>query len=281
MRLHRMTGFVMMTVVLVVLFLGERSGRAQQDQGGAGARRQIPPIPRLSDGKPNLAWVDAAYKGTWHSGNHQDVTKDVKEPKDGIPFQPWAKALYDYRNRTDQKDDPNNYCLPGGGTRPTSLMSGWEFIQIPEQKRIIRIFERPTRFWQVIYMDGRSHPQEAYDIPTWMGHATGSWDGDTLVVDTVGFNEGHWISRTGAPRTYLHHVTERFTRKDYFTLGYEATIDDPGAYTRPWKIAWDIKWELGEELEEVVCNENNRFPEHYTDVTPDTSKVREKLIRNF
>jgi len=273
-----MTRLLKMAAVLVLLFLAARSGKAQQ--GRAGANPQIP-IPRLSDGKPNLAWVDPAYKGTWHSGNHQDIAKDLKEPGDGIPFQPWAKALYDYRNRTDQKDDPNNYCLPGGGTRPTSLMSGWEFIQIPEQKRIIRILERPTRFWQVIYMDGRSHPQEAYDIPTWMGHATGRWEGDTLVVDTVGFNEGHWISRTGAPRTNLHHVTERFTRKDYFTLGYEATIDDPGAYTRPWKIGWDIKWELGEELEEVVCNENNRFPEHYKDLVPDTSPGRENLIRNF
>jgi hypothetical protein len=264
------------TLLVLLSLLAVPSGTAQS----SGNRPQIA-IPRLSDGKPNLSWVDPIHKGTWHSGNHQDIAKDVIEPKDGIPFQPWAKALYDYRNQTDQKDDPNNFCLPGGGTRPTSLMSGWEFIHMPQQKRIIRILERPTRFWQVIYMDGRPHPPEVYEIPTWMGHAIGRWEGDTLVVDTVGFNEGHWISRTGSPRTNYHHVTERFTRKDYYTLGYEATIDDPGAYTRPWKIAWDIKWEPGEELEEVVCMENNKFPEHYEDVDPDTGKAPDDIIRRF
>ena len=229
-----------------------------QEDGTEVARPDLP-IPRLADGTVNLGWVDPNVKGTWHSGNHQNVSLDVIDPEDGIPFKPWAKALYDYRNQTNFADDPNNSCLPGGGTRPTSLISGWEFIQIPEQQRIVRIFERVTRNWQEIHMDGRPHPQEAYDLPTWMGHAVGSWDGDTLVVDTVGFNEGHWMSRYGAPRTVQHHVTERFTRTDYYTLAYQATIDDPGAYTRPWTIAWDIRWELGEELEEVICHENNQF----------------------
>lgn len=268
------------TTVAVFLLWSFPAATLGAAQGGRAAEPKIP-VPRLSDGKPNLGWVDPEYKGTWHSGNHQDIQKDVIEPKDGIPFQPWAKALANYRNQTDQKDDPNNYCLPGGGTRPTSLMSGWEFIHMPEQKRIVRIIERPTRFWQVIYMDGRPHPQEAYELPTWMGHATGRWEGETLVVDTVGFNEGHWISRTGSPRTNLHHVIEKFTRKDYYTLAYEATIDDPGAYTKPWKIAWDIKWVAGEELEEVVCMENNKFPEHYEEVAPDTAKKREDIIRQF
>jgi hypothetical protein len=278
MRARRITSFVTLAAVLMLLSLvAVPTGAAQQQSS---ARPDIP-IPRLPDGKPNLSWDDPRYKGTWHSGNHQDVAKDVVDPKDGIPFQPWAKALYDYRNRTDQKDDPNNYCLPGGGTRPTSLMSGWEFIHMPEQKRIIRILERPTRFWQVIYMDGRGHPEEAFALPTWMGHAIGRWDGDTLVVETTALNEGHWISRTGSPRTNMHKVTERFTRKDYHTMAYEATIDDPGAYTRPWKLAWDIKWEMGEELEEVVCMENNKFPENYHEIEPDTNPNRESLIRNF
>ena len=86
--------------------------------------------------------------------------------------------------------------------------------------------------WQVIFMDGRAHPKEAYDLPTWLGHSVGHWEGDTLVVDTVGFNEGHWLSVNGLPRTSELHLVERFTRPDYNTLRYEATIDDPGAYTR-------------------------------------------------
>ena len=256
MRHDRMAGFAAVLTGVVVLFLALPSGDAQE---GPPDDRPDRPIPRFPDGTPNLGWVDPEYRGAWHSGNHQNVSLDVIDPEDGIPFKPWARALYDYRNETNFRDDPNNSCLPGGGTRATSLISGWEFIQIPEQQRIIRIFERVTRIWQEIHMDGRPHPREAYELPTWLGHAVGHWEGDTLVVDTVGFNEGHWMSRWGAPRTSEHHVTERFTRTDYYTMAYEATIDDPGAYTRPWTIAWDIRWELGEELEEVVCQENNRF----------------------
>ena len=84
---------------------------------------------------------------------------------------------------------------------------------MPDQKRIVRIFEGQAHMWNVIYLDGRPHPQEAYDLPTWMGHSVGRWDGDTLVVDTVGFNEGHWLSVMGAVRTSQHHLIERFTRK--------------------------------------------------------------------
>jgi hypothetical protein len=90
MRTHWMTS-LKVAAVLVLLFSAARSGKAQQGRAGASANPQIP-IPRLSDGKPNLAWVDPRYKGTWHSGNHQDVAKDVKEPKDGIPFQPWGES---------------------------------------------------------------------------------------------------------------------------------------------------------------------------------------------
>ena len=119
--------------------------------------------------------------------------------------------------------------------------------------------------WQVIYMDGRPHPQEAFDLPTWMGHSVGHWEGDTLVVDTVGFNEGHWLSVNGLPRTSQHHLVERFTRVNYNTLRYEATIDDPGAYTRPFTIGWNLNWNMGQELIEVVCVENNRYLQFYPD----------------
>jgi hypothetical protein len=89
------------------------------------------------------------------------------------------------------------------------------------------------------------------------------WEGDTLVVDTVGFNEGHWLSVFGAVRTSQQHLVERFTRVDYNTLRYEATIDDPGAYTRPFKIGWNLTWGAGQELVENICVENNKYPNLY------------------
>jgi len=129
--------------------------------------------------------------------------------------------------------------------------------------------------WQVIYMDGREHPPIAYELPTWMGHSVGHWEGDTLVVETVGFNEGHWLSVGGAIRTSQQRLTERFTRVNYNTLRYEATIDDPGAYTRPFKIGWNLNWNAGQELVENVCTENNKFPHFY----PDEEQFREQLKR--
>src|SRR5438874_526378 len=82
--------------------------------------------------------------------------------------------------------------LPPSGPLATlnRTASPWEFLQMPEQKRIVRIFEGGGHMFQIIYMDGRPHPQDAYDLPSWMGHSVGRWDGETLVVDTVGFNEG-------------------------------------------------------------------------------------------
>jgi len=112
--------------------------------GGAQAERPMPPIPRFPDGTPNLGWVDPANKGVWKSGQHRDFAVELIERKDeGIPFQPWAKALYDYRVKTEQKDDPEGFCLPPGGPSATSNRTSapWEFLQMPEQKRIIRIFE--------------------------------------------------------------------------------------------------------------------------------------------
>jgi hypothetical protein len=130
---------------------------------------------------------------------------------------------------------------------------------MPQQKRIVMIFEGGAHLWRVIYMDGRSHPSGDALIPTWMGHSVGHWEGDTLVVDVVGFNEGSWIDMVGDPHTSQFHLTERFTRTDMRTLHYEATIDDPGAYTKSWSVQFDIAWDPNGEIAEYICQENNRW----------------------
>ena len=243
--------------------LAQRGG-GEGRGGGAAAKPAPPPVPRMPDGTPNLSWADEANKGVWRTGQHRDFAADLVDKAAGIPLQPWAKALYEYRIKTEQKDDPEGFCLPAGGISATSnrMSQPWEFIQIPQQKRIVRVFEQNS-MWQVIYMDGREHPQVAYELPTWLGHSVGRWEGDTLVVDTVGFNEGHWLSVNGLPRTSQLHLVERFTRTDYNTLRYEATIDDPGAYTREWKVAWNLNWGPGQELNEFFCVENNQYPNLY------------------
>ena len=105
-----------------------------------------------------------------------------------------------------------------------------------------------------------THPKDL--DPTFAGHSVGKWEGDSLVVDTVGFNEKFWLTREGIPLTEHLHLTERFTRLDSDTMKYEATIDDPGAYTKTWTGGWLLQWQPNEELYEYVCQDNNRDVKH-------------------
>jgi len=163
---------IVASAVALTLVLAGFSATASSGQGRGGAgqvARSMPPIPRLPDGTPNLGWSDPANKGVWRTTQHRDFAVELIERKEeGIPFQPWAKALYEYRIKTELKDDPEGFCLPTGGPSATSNRTSapWEFLQMPDQKRIIRIFEGQAHMWQVIYLDGRPHPQEAYYLPT-------------------------------------------------------------------------------------------------------------------
>ena len=108
-------------------------------------------------------------------------------------------------------------------------------------------------------MDGRAHPSNA--SPSFFGHSIGSWDRDTLIIDTVGFNEQAWMDRWGVPHTDRLHTIERISRPDFNTLNYEITIDDPGAYTATWTSGYTKQWQAGTELFEYICQENNFGPQ--------------------
>jgi len=177
-----------------------------------------------------------------------------------VPFQDWARALYNYRVGKLTADDPHVRCKPSGGARLFHTPYGFELVDMPELQRIYMIEVGGPHTWREIYMDGREHPKDL--DPSYLGHSVGHWEGETLVVDTVGYNERFWISREGPPHTELLHFVEHFTRLDYDTLKYEATIDDPGAYTKPWSGGWFIRWTPGEEMYEYMCQENNRDVKH-------------------
>jgi hypothetical protein len=178
-----------------------------------------------------------------------------------MPFQPWAAAVYDYNSKNDSQYDPEGFCLPPGGPRMFATPYPGEILQLPEQKRVIMIFEGGTHIWREIYMDGREHPKGDELNPTYLGHSVGHYEdnGQTLVVDVVGFNENSWLDYFGHPHTDKMHVVEKFTRPNKNTLHYVATVDDPGAYTRPFTLAWDIPWNGTSELSEYICQENNRY----------------------
>jgi hypothetical protein len=132
-----------------------------------------------------------------------------------------------------------------------------EIVQIPQQQRILMIFEGGAHVWREIYLDGRDFPEGDDLNPTWMGYSIGHWEGDTLVVEVRGFNEKSWLDMTGDPHTDQLTIVERYTRTDLYTLHYEATLDDPGAYTAPWTVAMDIIWDPEGQLQEYICQENN------------------------
>jgi hypothetical protein len=242
------------------------------------------PAPRLSDGTPNFGRVPGE-KGVWNvpyiqnmadrasgrgagpagQGGDGDGGRGGSRSEPHVPFMPWAAAIYDYNSRNVSKYDPEGYCLPPGGPRMMATPYPMEIVQLPQQERIVMIFEGATHIWREIYMDGRRHPEGDALNPTYLGHSVGRWDGDTLVVDVVGFNEGTWLDYYGHPHTDRLHVIERISRPDKQTLHYEATIDDPGAYTRPWTVAWNLTWNPTGELTEYVCQENNRYLWNLTD----------------
>jgi hypothetical protein len=230
------------------------------------------PTPHWPDGRVNLGPLPGE-KGVWEGNAGSTLATNLGRGIDNprfnlptnlkiseVPFQPWARALYDYRQATTTKDDPHVRCKPSGGPRLFHTPYGFEFIDMPEFKRIYMVEVGGPHTWRVIYMDGREHPKDLE--LSYFGHSVGHWEGDSLVVQTVGFNEKFWLTREGIPHTEALRLTERFTRTDYETLKYEATIDDPGAYTRPWTGGWYIRWQQGDEMYEYVCQDNNRDAKH-------------------
>ena len=208
------------------------------------------PTPRTADGKPDLsgAWAPNAIRQ-----NVDMIATGVQ-----VPFQPWAEKLYKERKESHAKDDPEARCLPPGVPRMTTTPYPFRIMQTPGLTLIV--YEGGAHVWRLIWMDGRQHPKDPN--PTFLGDAIGHWEGDTLVVDTVGFNERTWLDAAGHPHGEKLHVVERFTRTDSNTLQVAATIEDPDYYTKPWTVVTTATWAPGQELLEYICQENNRDLQH-------------------
>ena len=226
------------------------SGSARRaDQSSAPAA----PTPRRSDGS-----VDLGGDGIWNQPWITDFGKQLVGSKE-VPFLPWTRAMFDYNANTKVAYDPEGFCLPPGGPRMFGTPYPSEIIQDDAHKRIIVIFEGGAHVWREIHMDGRPLPKREDLNPTYFGYSVGHWDKDTLVIETTGFNEKTWLNFNGMMHTDQLTTVERITRPNFDTLHYETTINDPGAYSAPWTIAWDIKWLPGAELAEYICQENNKF----------------------
>jgi hypothetical protein len=185
-----------------------------------------------------------------------NIAADLK-PSD-IPFQGWAKALVDKRADGSQSgEEPTANCQPQGVPRIDAAPPPWKLVQTPT---FLVVLYEAANLWRQIFLDGR---QLAEDAPsTWLGYSTGKWDGDTLVVETTGFNGKAWMDQSGKPTSEALHVTERFRRKDFGHMDIQITIDDPKVYTKPWTVTEPLHLLTNTELMEDVCSENNVDVKH-------------------
>ena len=214
------------------------------------------PAPKFPDGTPNLG-ITPEQKGVWLPRDRSDLgRRSTLAPVETIPFQPWAKVLYDERQIHEL--EPHTRCHPSGVSRQFQTPYGVDFVHIPELHQIYIFDIGGPHTFKTIYMDGRPHPEKFR--PTNYGHSIGWWEGDTLVVETVGYSEDSWIDRTGLPHTEKLRTVERFTRTNFTTIKYEVLIDDPNVYTRPWSGGFDLGWTANLELFEYVCQDNNTAP---------------------
>ena len=218
-------------------------------------------VPRTADGK-----VD--FSGIWNADRKfiYDINQALK-PGETLPLQPWALKVTLERK---SKDDPEANCLPTGVPR----VAPYPYRILQTATHMFFLFEGNIHSYRQIFLDGRTHPADP--DPTWYGHSIGTLDGDTLVIDTLGFNDRFWFDFAGHPHTERLHTIERIRRPDFKTLEYEVTIDDPGAYTSPFTLYGRHTYEENTELLEYICNENNQDVEHIVDKDPQNVYSKKK-----
>jgi hypothetical protein len=211
------------------------------------------PALRLPDGRPD-------FSGVW--GLDQNFRQDLAEalkPGENLPLQPWALKVTKQRV---SNDDPEANCLPTGVPRMSPYP--WRIIQTPNL--VFFLFEGNIHSYRQVFIDGRAHAKDVN--PTWYGESIGKYEGDTLVIDTIGFNDKFWFDFAGHPHTERLHTIERYRRPDFGHLEWETYIDDPGAYTKPFTVYGRVNLLPNEELMEYICQENNRDVGHIVGKDP-------------
>jgi len=202
------------------------------------------PVPRTRDGKPDLSGIWVASTGKYLANLAADGID--------VPLQPWAAAVYKEHQEQNGKGHPSERCISHGLPDYEALAIPFKLIHTPNQ---VTVLYEAFNHYRQIFTDGRSFPETRE--PTWLGYSIGKWDGNTLIVDTIGFNDETWLDDGGFPHTESLHITERYTRVDMDQINYDVTIEDPKVLTRPWTIHPRMMRREGTRLQEYVCAENN------------------------
>ena len=208
-------------------------------------------VPRLPDGRIDLT-------GPWVGGGPiQDIEREGGLKPGELPLLAWARTLRDARK---PEEEPYASCLPM--SVPRQNIYPWKFAMSYTAVGLTHIYVLhelgDAGAHRVVYMDGRPHPKDP--VPTWWGHSIGRFEGDTLVIDTVGYNDRFWFDRRGTPHTEQLHTIERWTRPTYGMIVNDFTLDDPGAFSRPVQVtfrATHVRPDI--DLMEFICNEDNQY----------------------
>jgi hypothetical protein len=264
---------------LVVLALAAAGLHAQWFNYPTGGVPRLPngkanlsaPAPRTADGKPD-------FSGMW-TLEHRPILNQVligerpcnpgncagqefynigRSLKGGLPYQPWAAEAVRVARENNRLEDPLSHCLPIGVVRShTYYVANRKFIQVPG---LLVMLSELNASYRQIFTDGRPLPEGPN--PTWNGYSSGKWEGDTLVIQTIGFREGLWLDSEASPLTEAAKMTERIRRPDFGTLEVDLTVDDPKAYTKPWRVKLVQKIVLDDELLDYICLENEKDLKH-------------------
>ena len=256
MRTRMFASLLVTAAILTTSLLAQTptAGPGGQGQGGRGqapAAAPTGPVPRTADGKPDLS-------GFWDLSPLRFGGDLAGGKEDQVPYTPAGRAAF---RATDHKDDPTGFCLPPG--IPRMLHSPFPMLVMQTKDYITQLFEY-QRIWRIIYTDGRPHHPDVTD--SFMGDSIGKWEGDTLVVETVGLNERSWLDTEGHQHTPNMKVIERITRTGTETVDYEISVIDPEFYAQPWTHKGTLRPQKATrglpELLEYFCTENNRDLQH-------------------
>jgi hypothetical protein len=216
------------------------------------------PAPRTADGKIDLSGV---WEAEIESGGPKGGIEGIGTPKymidvmrdfkGAVPFQPWAAEIFKQRQANKLRDNPRIRCLPSGVPGLVAYSHPYKIVQTSDL--VVILYESQTMFRQ-IFMDGRAHPKDPE--PTWMGYSVGKWEGDTLVVESIGFNDQTWLDGMGHPHSDAMRLTERYRRRDVGHMDIEVVIDDPKAYTRQIRYVQPQALLTDGDLIEYICTEN-------------------------
>ena len=225
-----------------------------------GAANLSAPTPRAADGKPDLSglWINETKRAANANFPGCDAVSDefvniAARLSGGLPYQPWARDLVKTRQTEQRVNDPMSRCIPIGPVRLHTWNGPRKLVQTPG---LLIVMNEPDSSFRQIFTDGRSLPQDPN--PSWNGYSSGRWEGDALVIQTIGLRDRTWLDATGNPLTDAARITERFRRPDFGHLEIEITVDDPKAYTRPFTVRLNQIIGLDTDLLDYVCRDNEK-----------------------